>query len=81
MQGHGPCDPPFETGRGHTSCFQTVARQQDVLAAHSSRGPIRVRKRTLETKGKTLFYILYSINLFLIEIVVFRFQEADKWRS
>ena len=50
-------------------------------AVHNRRGPIRVRKRTPETKGKTLFYILYSINLFLIEIVVFRFQEADKWRS
>ena len=51
-----------------------------ILGAHAAVAD-RVRKRTLETKGKTLFYIPYSINLFLIEIVVFRFQEADKWRS
>ena len=58
------------SGRGAAGCWTQITEVAD-----------RVRKRTPETKGKTLFYILYSINLFLIEIVVFRFRRADKWRS
>ena len=75
--GLAPFDPPAlcpsGIGGGGTGSAASSEHMQQL--------PIGARKRTLETKGKTLFYILYSINLFLIEIVVFRFQEADKWRS